>query len=232
MDPELPERITARRAELDELEEQLAKQLTEVRAERDELAVAERVLERKGEQLADERASAAPTPGQVGGRAVILTGHRRDAADALYTGLAMHFIPANRLDAVADALADDVGIPVDTALECLGQQSPVGDRQLEKVRGELDWAFGVIGVAGIRERLHCLDSPWAVATRDTLDAVSPQSLRIAHALLTAGRQRTVRECLDADLRLAQSTIRPPGFLERVRAALVDKDRTPLWKYRY
>ncbi|MGW0577921.1 hypothetical protein ACWD25_18545 [Streptomyces sp. NPDC002920] len=45
LDPELPERITARRAEPDELEEQLAKQLAEVRAERDErdeLAVAER----------------------------------------------------------------------------------------------------------------------------------------------------------------------------------------------
>jgi predicted nucleic acid-binding Zn-ribbon protein len=60
MDPELMERITARRAELDELEERLAKELAEVRAERDELAVAERVLERWSEQLADERASAAP----------------------------------------------------------------------------------------------------------------------------------------------------------------------------
>ncbi|MGW0771082.1 hypothetical protein [Streptomyces sp. NPDC002676] len=57
MDPELLERITARHAELDELEEQLAKQLAEVRAERDELAVAERVLERVSEQLAAERAS-------------------------------------------------------------------------------------------------------------------------------------------------------------------------------
>ncbi|MFD4548585.1 hypothetical protein ACFVXA_24385 [Streptomyces sp. NPDC058246] len=43
MDPGLLERITARRAELDELEEQLIKQLAEVRVERDELAVAERV---------------------------------------------------------------------------------------------------------------------------------------------------------------------------------------------
>ncbi|MFJ7497394.1 hypothetical protein ACIQZB_41025 [Streptomyces sp. NPDC097727] len=49
-------------AELDELEERPAKQLTEVRAERDELAVAERVLERVSEELADERASVAPAP--------------------------------------------------------------------------------------------------------------------------------------------------------------------------
>ncbi|MFF3129678.1 hypothetical protein ACFVRD_47670 [Streptomyces sp. NPDC057908] len=76
MDPELLERISARRAELDGLEEQLAKQLAEVRAEQDELAVAERVLERVSEQLADERASAAPAPGQVGGRAVMLIPHR------------------------------------------------------------------------------------------------------------------------------------------------------------
>ncbi|WP_234357143.1 hypothetical protein [Streptomyces sp. NBRC 110028] len=76
LDPELLERITARRAELDELEEQLVKQLSEVRAERDELAVAERVLERMSEQLADERASVAPALGQVGGRAVMLIPHR------------------------------------------------------------------------------------------------------------------------------------------------------------
>ncbi|MGW1088110.1 hypothetical protein ACWD4L_17735 [Streptomyces sp. NPDC002596] len=72
LDPELLERITARRAELDELEERLTKQLAEVRAERDELAVAERVLERVSDQLSNERAST----GQVGGQAVMLIPHR------------------------------------------------------------------------------------------------------------------------------------------------------------
>ncbi|WP_309505397.1 hypothetical protein [Streptomyces phytophilus] len=81
LDPELLERITARRAELDELEEQLAKQPAEVRAERDALAVAERVLERMSEQLADERASVAAAPGQVGGRAVMLIPHRTSGVE-------------------------------------------------------------------------------------------------------------------------------------------------------
>lgn len=81
MDPELLERITARRAELDELEEQLAKQLAEVRAERNELAVAERVLERVSEQLANERASVTPAPGQVGRRAVMLIPHRTSGVE-------------------------------------------------------------------------------------------------------------------------------------------------------
>ncbi|MFE2915557.1 hypothetical protein [Kitasatospora indigofera] len=52
VDPDVLEPIAARRVELDELEDQQAKQLDQVRAERDELAVAERVLARMAEQLA------------------------------------------------------------------------------------------------------------------------------------------------------------------------------------
>lgn len=81
VDPEVLERITARRAELDGLEEQLVKQLDEVRAERDELAVAERVLTRTSEQIAGGRAVGAPMSAQVGGRAVLLVPHRRDSPD-------------------------------------------------------------------------------------------------------------------------------------------------------
>jgi len=118
MDPELLERITARRAELDELEEQLAKQLADVRAERDELAVAERVLERMSEQLADERASVAPAPGQVGGRAVMLIPHRTSGVEetTLPPGY-QRILAAVRLAAgpvmarqVGDALGIDVSV--------------------------------------------------------------------------------------------------------------------------
>ncbi|MFC8176257.1 hypothetical protein [Streptomyces sp. NPDC057325] len=69
-DPEALERIAARRAELDGLEEQLVKQLSEVRAERGELAVAERGWQRVSEQPADGRAEAGSPVVQVAGRAV------------------------------------------------------------------------------------------------------------------------------------------------------------------
>jgi hypothetical protein len=81
VDPEVLERIAARRAELDGLEEQLVKRLDQVRAERDELAVAERVLARMGEQIAGERAAVAPASAQVGGRAVLLVPYRDDSVD-------------------------------------------------------------------------------------------------------------------------------------------------------
>ena len=60
---EIAARIAARRTELDELEEGLVKQLAEVRAERDELAVAERVWQRMAEQLADRGRSSRPGNG-------------------------------------------------------------------------------------------------------------------------------------------------------------------------
>ncbi|RPE38550.1 BRCA1 C Terminus (BRCT) protein [Streptomyces sp. Ag109_O5-1] len=73
---------TARRSEVDALAEQLAKQLREVQVERDELAIAERVLNRLSEQAEQAQAeAAAPVSARMAGRAVLLTPHRSDAAD-------------------------------------------------------------------------------------------------------------------------------------------------------
>jgi hypothetical protein len=68
VDPEVQGRIAVRRAELDDLEEQLVKELAEVRAEREDLAATERVPARMGEQIAAERAATAPAVAQVGGK--------------------------------------------------------------------------------------------------------------------------------------------------------------------
>ncbi|WP_392672341.1 hypothetical protein [Streptomyces sp. LN785] len=79
-------KIAARRAELDELAEALAKQLAEVDAEREELAVAERVLRRLYEQEAEAatagQEAGAPQRVQVAGRSVLKVPHRGEVADA------------------------------------------------------------------------------------------------------------------------------------------------------
>ncbi|WP_406451261.1 hypothetical protein OH768_07390 [Streptomyces sp. NBC_01622] len=71
--------ITARRSELDALAKWLAKQLQEVQVERDELAIAERVLNRLAEQANAE--AAAPVSVNAAGRAVLLIPHRGDAVE-------------------------------------------------------------------------------------------------------------------------------------------------------
>lgn len=78
------EKIAARRAELDQLAEALAKQLTEVDAEREELAVAERVLRRLYEHQAQAAAgqeAAAPQQVQVAGRSMLKVPHRSEVPD-------------------------------------------------------------------------------------------------------------------------------------------------------
>ncbi|MET7300661.1 hypothetical protein [Embleya sp. NPDC005575] len=78
------ERITARRSELDALAEELGKQLQEVQAEREELVIAERVLQRLAEQDRVEAQAAvleAPVKVQVAGRAALLVPHRGECPD-------------------------------------------------------------------------------------------------------------------------------------------------------
>ncbi|MEU6256953.1 hypothetical protein [Streptomyces sp. NPDC047043] len=73
--------ITARRSELDALAEELAKQLQEVQVERDELAIAQRVLNHLAEQAQAGAETVAPVSAKVAGRALSLIPHRSDAAD-------------------------------------------------------------------------------------------------------------------------------------------------------
>ncbi|MFD5057917.1 hypothetical protein [Streptomyces sp. NPDC058394] len=62
------ERITARRGELDVLAEELAKQLQEVQAEREELVVAERVLNRLPSRTGPRNRTPLPSPRLPPGR--------------------------------------------------------------------------------------------------------------------------------------------------------------------
>ena len=129
VESEIAERIAARRAELDELEEQLAKQLAEVRTERDELAVAERVWRRMAEQLADEQATAVPVTAQVAGRPVLLVPHREGGMDETVLPPEYQHILAVVRQAGAPVATRTVG-------EALGLDTGVRGR-LEPLRGKL-----------------------------------------------------------------------------------------------
>ncbi|MFE8974901.1 MULTISPECIES: hypothetical protein [Streptomyces] len=131
LDPELLERITARRAELDELEEQLAKQLAEVRAERDELAVAERVLERMTGQLAEERASAGPVP--VGGRAVMLIPHRESGVEEDSLPWDYQRILAAVRQAAGPVMAREVGEAVGVDIRVKAKLEPLRSKLIRLV---------------------------------------------------------------------------------------------------
>lgn len=151
-----------------------------------------------------------------------LTGARITGAEAVHAGIATHFVPHERLGALADALAAD-GAGVLGAFA-----APLPPSELPGLRPAIDRCFGGGSLDDIRAALTAADSAWARDQLATLDAMSPSSLRWTFALLHAGAGRTLRAALDAELVLTRSVMFHPDFVEGVRAMVVDKDRKPRW----
>lgn len=155
-----------------------------------------------------------------------LTGARMTAGDAIVAGLATHLVSSDRLGALAEALAANTG-PVDAILRDLAT-TPVGASDLTEHRAAIDRVFRAARMEDIFSRLDAETGAWADATRDALTRMSPQSLQVTLDLILWGAQRSLNECLMAERAAARLVVRSPDFVEGVRAALVDKDRSPAW----
>ena len=58
---------------------------------------------------------------------------------------------------------------------------------------------------------------------------SPTSLKITLQLLHQGAQQDFDACMDFEFKLTQRFLEHHDFHEGVRAALIDKDRKPIWQ---
>jgi len=154
-----------------------------------------------------------------------LTGARIGAADALYSGLATHFLRREDLERLVSALAGPGSVPVEETLRLLSMPAP-GDTVLSQHRDDIDWCFGAPELEQVRVRLERTGGPWSAEQLEVLDRVSQRSLQVTFDLIVRGRERDLAACLRADLDEARDITRTPDFLEGVRAALVDKDHRP------
>ncbi|HTV90993.1 MAG TPA: enoyl-CoA hydratase/isomerase family protein [Stellaceae bacterium] len=169
-------------------------------------------------------------PGHVG-RWLGLTGARIGAADALYCGLATHFVRRERVPALIAALAAADGIEEALAAFC---EDP-GEPPLRGRRAAIDRAFAGATVEAILDALAAEaagagpDAEWAAETRAGLLAKSPTSLKITLRQLILGRGFDIEAALALEYRLTQHVMRNHDFYEGVRAALIDRDRRPRWR---
>lgn len=157
-----------------------------------------------------------------------LTGHQMDYRDALYCGLATHYVPSDIIDAVPDMLAERRGTPVSTVLAGLHKTRPEAGGHLADQRAEIDWCFGAPALGHIESRLVAIDTTWSRSVVEKMRSLSPQSLEITLQLLRWGGQRSLAECLQTELRMTRIITGSEDFIEGVRAVLVDKDRNPTW----
>ncbi len=153
-----------------------------------------------------------------------LTGARIAGADAVHAGLATHFVRREKLPALSEAIAAD-GAGAVAAFA--GQLPPFS---LAAARPALDRCFGEASVPAIMQALAD-EGDWGRATLAMLEAASPSALDWSFDIISAGANRTLRQCLAAELDLTARVTRHPDFLEGVRAMIVDKDRKPRWTER-
>ncbi|WP_435136561.1 enoyl-CoA hydratase/isomerase family protein [Actinacidiphila sp. bgisy144] len=171
-------------------------------------------------------------PGAVGWY-LGLTGARLTGAAAVGCGLATHYVPAAELPALQEALTGPDGGAPDAVLARFAVPAPPAE--LAGRGAVIERCFGAPDLDQVRERLAAAaagggadDRAWAEDARALLDRASPMSLDLTFRMLREGEGASLEQCLANELENACRTARQPDFHEGVRAALVDRDRTPVW----
>jgi len=163
-------------------------------------------------------------PGETG-MYLAMTGARLKTADCLYIGVATHFVPAAKREALLSALID--GDAPDGALQSLA--SDPGAPSLAEHRGKIDTVFSAQSVEAILERLDRDGSDWARETAATMRTKSPTSLKVAYRQNREGAKRSFDDCMRMEFRMVNRVVAGHDFYEGVRATIIDKDGAPKWK---
>jgi len=163
-------------------------------------------------------------PGAIG-MYLGLTGARVKAPDALYAGLATHFVAAENFPALETALCLSSDIDA-TIAEFAGNsdEAPLAAR-----KKQINKHFRKISVAAILTSLASGENDeWAAKTLATLKQKSPTSLLITHRQLLAGASLSFEAAMQLEFRIVNRIIQADDFLEGTRAVVIDKDMNPQW----
>jgi enoyl-CoA hydratase len=149
-----------------------------------------------------------------------LTGARLKAADALYAGVATHFVPAAQRATLIEQLA--------AGNLSVASTNP-GPSPLADLRGKIDTIFSATSVEAILERLERDGSDWALDTAATIRAKSPTATKLAFRQIREGKSKSFDDCMRMEFRMVNRVIAGHDFYEGVRATIIDKDGAPKWK---
>jgi enoyl-CoA hydratase len=165
-------------------------------------------------------------PGRLG-LYLSLTGGRADAADAMYLGLARHFIPQTHYGDVLEALTVGSG----AAEAVLGRfATEPGKSRLKELRPAIDRCFAHDSVEEIIAALQREPGEWAKEALAAMNRASPLSLKLALRVFERGAGKEIEATLALEYRVMMHLLEGPDFYEGVRALLIDKDQKPAWRF--
>lgn len=155
-----------------------------------------------------------------------LTGARLSGADCIYAGLADYFVPSDKLEGLKAALLEtgDVAVLQEYAT------APQGSALAEN-RAAIDNAFALDKVADIIQSLEADPTDFAKAALKGIMRGAPLCLRITLAAIRTARETgSLETALRNEYRIVSTCLHDGELVEGIRAAVIDKDRTPKWKY--
>jgi enoyl-CoA hydratase len=161
-------------------------------------------------------------PGESGTHAA-LTGAHLSGADALFLGLADHFVPSENLPALVEALESSTA---EAAVERFVQEPP--DSALEEQREWIDAAYATDDAEEVVRRLRAAGGEAADAAA-TIETKSPTAVKLTLESLRRARGLSLEEALAQEYRVGLRSLEGTDFREGIRAQVVDKDRNPRWK---
>ena len=166
-------------------------------------------------------------PGETGTH-LALTGSPVGAADAVYTGMADHYVPAERLPDLVAALSEaSTEADVAEAVGRFAEIAPAGS--LESQRQWIDSCYSADTAEEIVARLRGHGAPEAAEAADTIEAKSPTAVKTTLAALRRARDlTTLEEVLEQEYRVSTAALNWPDLVEGIRAQVIDKDRDPKW----
>ncbi|NOX74327.1 MAG: enoyl-CoA hydratase/isomerase family protein, partial [Alphaproteobacteria bacterium] len=171
----------------------------------------------------------ASAPG-FGGEYLGLSGARMGPSDAIYAGFADHYITQDRWAGLIENLAQSGDVFLVELYA--SSEMPPAKGPLQRNAGLIDAVFGAAELAAIATGLAARDDGFAASALKAVNRNSPLSMACTLEMLRNLRpDPTVAKALTQEYRFTSRAMQHGDFLEGIRAAIIDKDRTPDWKHK-
>jgi enoyl-CoA hydratase len=170
------------------------------------------------------------SPGDIG-TYFGLTGQTMNGPDAIHAKFADAVVPSAKLPALREALTKAGSGATSADVAKLIERFSTGETAgpVAAQQAKIDALFSCDRMEDIVAALQRDGSDFAQATLKTLNEKSPRGMVVTLKLLRLARAaRSLEECLVREYRAALEVFASDDFREGVRAAVIDKDRSPKW----
>ena len=165
-------------------------------------------------------------PGRLG-EYLGTTAARMNAGDAIFAGFADLYVPEPQWPGLISQLENGGDTAVIEAAATAPAPGP-----LQAAMPDIDRHFHGASLGDVLTTLRAEDSAFARATLKQMGRNSPLSMACAIEALhrLRGPSLTLEKALDLEYRFTARAMEHGDFLEGIRAAIIDKDRSPQWQY--